>query len=67
MEGPAEAPVVVMVHGSMMSRKQWIFPVPPKDVRIVAFTRPGYGESDDIDPNKFEFQMTADIVKAILD
>lgn len=66
VEGPEDAPVVVAVHGSNMSRKQWIFPFPPKDVRIVAITRAGYDESDDINPRKFEYEMTADIVKAIL-
>lgn len=67
VEGPEGAPTVVMLHGSMMSRKQWIFPTPPKDVRIVAVTRPGYDDSDDIDPRKFEYSMIADIVKDILD
>jgi len=67
VEGPTDAPVVVAVHGSMVSRKQWIFPRAPKDVRIVAITRPGYDESDDVDPRKFEYEMTADIVKTVLD
>jgi len=67
VEGPANAPAVVCVHGSECSRKQWIFPTPPKDVRIIAISRPGYGESDDIDPGKFEYEMMADIAKAVLD
>jgi len=61
------APTVVMLHGPMCSRKQWIFPIAPEKVRIVAVTRPGYDDSDDIDPRKFEYSMMADIVKAILD
>eukprot|EP00928_Gymnodinium_smaydae_P091688 TRINITY_DN75417_c0_g1_i1.p1 TRINITY_DN75417_c0_g1~~TRINITY_DN75417_c0_g1_i1.p1 ORF type:complete len:335 (-),score=48.38 TRINITY_DN75417_c0_g1_i1:365-1369(-) len=67
VEGPTNAQVVVAFHGSMCSRKQWIFPTPLEDVRIVAITRPGYDESDDVDPRKFEFEMMADIVKAVLD
>merc|ERR1740121_1154027 len=55
------------LHGSFMSRKQWIFPSAPQGARIVAITRPGWDESDDVDPRQFDYSITVDIVKAVLE
>lgn len=66
VEGPADAAVVVLLHGSMMCRKYWIFPNPRKDLRLVAISRPGYGESAEIDPRKYGYEVLVSVVSAVL-
>lgn len=67
VDGPKDAPVVVCIHGSMNTRKVWIYPLAPTHVRIVALTRLGYGESDNPDLKTYGYDMVVTIVKEILD
>lgn len=67
VDGPADAPAVVLLHGLGGGRKIWILPEPPTNVRLVAITRPGYGESDDVDLHHYSHEVLVSCVKAVLD
>ena len=49
------------------SRQLWILPEVPTNVKLVAITRAGYGESDDIDCVSYSYEVLAGDVKAVVD
>jgi len=64
------APIVVLLHGSFCSRKIFMYPEPYQgNLRLLAITRPGFGESDDYPASmeKYGYELIVKIVAQILD
>lgn len=67
VDGPEDAPVVVVLHGGQMTRRTWILPSAPTNVRLVAITRPGYDESGDANLHTYGYHVFVSCVVAVLD
>ena len=67
VEGPENAPAVVLLHGMGSTRKQWILPDPPTNVRVVAITRAGYDDSDDVDYDAYTYETLVGDIREVVD
>ena len=65
VEGPEDAPTIVVLHGMLTDRHTFIGPRPPENVRLVAITRAGYGGT--ADNPEYSYRSMVQDVEAVVD